>query len=328
MTFSDFQNLLQKKKFRPNYFLYGPDGYLISQARKKLVQALETQAGSEIQRITIDLDQGSMDEVLNLALNLPMFASHQIVMIRGLEKIKDANLTRLVGYLKNPSPFTTLIFVGGEIDRRKKIYQVLLDSTMAVELEAPKEQELRDWAAAKMKAAGYKMDADAMDFLMEMLGSDSGRLSQEVEKLILLAGEERQISMGRVSESVGFSREHTVFEFLNAVAAQDKKKALRLLEEMISDPGEVPGVLALLARQLRQFLQVRELSGRVPPAEIAKIVGVPSGVIGRIQQQARQFPQKTLDTALFRLGVVDDMTKRSALDTAVFMEMLVHELTR
>jgi DNA polymerase-3 subunit delta len=328
MNFSDFQNLLQKKKFLLNYFVYGPDGYLVSQARKKLVQAMEARAGAEVQRITIDLDQGSMDEVLNLALNLPMFASCQIIIIRGLEKFKDSHLTRLASYFKNPSPFTTLIFVGGEMDRRKKIYQMLLDSTMAVELDAPKEQELRAWATAKMKAAGCKMDPDAMDFLLEMLGSDSGRLSQEVEKLILLAGEERQISLGRVSESVGFSREHTVFEFLNSVAAQENKKALRLLEEMISDPGEVPGVLALLARQLRQFLQVRELTGRVPPAEIAKIIGVPIGIIGRLQQQARQFPQKTLDTALFRLGVVDDMTKRSAPDTAVFMEMLVHELTR
>lgn len=328
MTFSEFQSLLQKKNFRPNYFLYGPDGYLISQAQKKLVQALETQSGLEIQRIAIDLDQGSIDDVLNLALNLPMFASRQIVIIRSLDKIKDSHLTRLAGYFKNSSPFTTLIFIGGEIDRRKKIYQMLLDLTMVVELEAPREQELRTWAAAKIKAAGCTMDPEAMDFLLEILGADSGRLSQEVEKLILLAGEERQISIGRVSESVGFSREHTVFEFLNAVAAKDKNKALRLLEEMISDPGEVPGVLALLARQLRQFLQVRELSGRVPPAEIAKIVGVPNSVMGRIQQQARQFPQRTLDLALYRLGVVDDMTKRSAPDTAVFMEMLVHELSR
>jgi DNA polymerase-3 subunit delta len=195
-------------------------------------------------------------------------------------------------------------------------------------LDPPKQPVWRCWAAAKIKAAGCAVEPGALDFLVEMLGADLGRLSQEVEKLVLLAGEDRHITLGRVSESVGFSREHTVFEFLNAVAAQQKTKALRLLEEMIADPGEVPGVLALLARQLRQFLQVKELAGRIPPAEIAKIIGVPSRVVGQIQQQARQFPQNTLDTALFRLGVIDDMTKRSAPDTAVFMEMLVHELTR
>jgi DNA polymerase III subunit delta len=134
--------------------------------------------------------------------------------------------------------------------------------------------------------------------------------------------------LGLVSESVGYSREHTVFEFLNAVAAKEKNKALRLLEEMIADSGEVPGVLALLARQIRQFIQVKELSGRVPAPEIAKIIGVPGGIVSRVQQQSRQFSQKTLDVALCRLGVIDDMTKRSAPDTSIFMEMLVHELTQ
>ena len=96
-------------------------------------------------------------------------------------------------------------------------------------------------------------------------------------------------------------------------------------DEMLN-MGFTDSINAILADvpETRQTL----LFSATMPAEIAKIVGVPSGIIGRIQQQARQFPQKTLDTALFRLGVVDDMTKRSAPDTAVFMEMLVYELTR
>jgi len=335
MTFEEFQSTLKNKKFHPNYFLYGSDPFLVQQAAKRLIQALEKEAGCEIQQVNLDLEEQPAEDLLGLCLNLPMFAARQMVQVRGVEKIKDKELERIRQYLENSCSFTTLIFLGGEFDkkdkkdRRTKIYQTFFDGTFAVELTLPKERELKSMIAAKFRTLGMTVESEAIEILLETQGADLGRLSQEIEKLSLLAAEEKRITTELVTESVGFSREHSAFEFLNAVAAKDKLKALEIWQEMESDWQATLGMLSLLARQIRQFLQIKELEGKARSEEIGKIIGVNTPfILTRMINQSKKFSKTALIQALFRLGMVDERIKRSALDTRVFMELLIHDLTR
>jgi DNA polymerase-3 subunit delta len=261
-----------------------------------------------------------------------MFAPHQILLIKGIGKIRENQAAGLIEYFENPSPFTTLVFLAEELDRdekKKKIFQLLEKWTYVAELASPKENEVKSWVASKLKTAGLNVEPGAIDFLIETQGTDLGRISNEVEKVCLLAGAGKQVTLAMVTESVGFSREHTVFEFLNAIADRNKSQALRLIPEMLADSQQALGMLALLARQLRQWLQVKELAGKKRPDEIARQIGVfPIGRINQVISQSRQFSHSTLVQGLYRLGMVDDRIKRSALDTRIFVELLVHDLTR
>lgn len=332
MTFAEFQASLQSKKFHPAYFIFGPDPFLVAQAQRKLAQALEQQPEGAINCVVCDLADSSLNELIGLAQNIPMFAPRQMLLVRGIEKIRESQAAGLVEYLKNPSPFSTLVFLAGELDRddkKKKIYQLLEKSTYVVELSLPRESEVKSWITAKLKAAGMVVEPGAVDFLVETQGTEMGRLSNEVEKLALLAANGGKVTVEMATESVGFSREHTVFEFLNAVAAKDKNRALRLAAEMMADSGQALGMLSLLGRQLRQWLQVKELAGRMRPDELGKQIGVYSqSIVNKMINQSRQFSRQSLVQALCRLGMVDDRIKRSALDTQVFVEWLIHDLTR
>jgi len=331
MKFAEFKSSLQKKKLDRNYFLFGPDPYVLNQARDLLFKAIEEKVGTEVSLSTMELGEVPIEELLNTALHVPMFVSQQVILVKGFMKLREGQTKKLAEYLKKPSDRTFLIFWTGELtreDKEKRNFTTLETGTRVIEMSPLDDEETKRWIGTKFKAAGFSIDADAADLLVESQGNSLERLIHEIEKLILFAGSEKRVTTATVVQSQGFSRGHNVSEFLGAVFAKQKVKALVLLNEMMTDNSEVIPTISLLSRQLRQLLQVQELSGKSGINEISKQVGIyRRSEVEKMMGQARRFSSRSLWRAISGLAMLDDRIKRSSLDTRVFAELLVHELT-
>ena len=329
-SFSDFQLGLQRGRLGANYFLFGPDPYLLESARSALVQALERAHGGGALADTLDLDEVSIDEVLNAARSLSLFAPHQIVQVRGVMKLRDTPCKKLADYLSNPNPTATLIFYTGELDRdqrKKKIFEVLSTSTKVVEMAAPDRRTITEWIRSIGSKEGFSVEQDALDFVIEMQGNDLGRIIQEIEKARLYAGQQALITLSIAEATSGFSGDHDLSEFLDAVCSKDRQKALRLVGEIFFEGKESFLAFWWFGLRLRQLLQVQELSGKLSPQLISRQVGIfPARTAEKLLVQSKSFSRITLQKALYRLGTLDDKIKRSSVDSRVLMERLVYEL--
>lgn len=226
-SFSDFEHELQKGRIDRNYFLFGPDSYLLATARNVLIQALERAHNGGALMDTLDLDEMSIDEVLNAARNLSMFGSHQIVQVKGVMKLRDTPCKKLADYLSRPNPAATLVFCMGEIDRdqrKKKIFEILSTLTKVVELAAPDRRAIAEWIRSIGNREGFSVEQDALDFVTEIQGNDLGRVIQEIEKAKLYGGQQTKITLAMVEAISGFSGDHNMFEFLDAVCSKKKAK--------------------------------------------------------------------------------------------------------
>lgn len=331
MKFVQFKSSLQREQLDRNYLLFGSDSYLLNQAHDLLLKAIREKLGTEISFSTIELGDVPIEDVLNAAQHVPMFAPYQLILVKGFMKLRDNQLKKLEEYLKKPSKSTFLVFWTGELGREekeKRVFRILEARTSVVEMSPLDEGEAKRWIGSKFKTAGFSVDADAIDLLQESQGNNLQRLSHEIEKLMLFAGAEKSITAEAVSQSQGFSRDHNINEFLGALLGKEKVKALKLLNEMMTDNSEVIPMISLLSRQLRQLLQVREMSGKSGTNEIGKQVGVYNQfVVEKMMNQARRFSSHSLSRAIIGLALLDDRVKRSSVDTKLFAELLVHELT-
>ncbi len=329
-SYSDFERSLQRGRFDANYFLFGPDPYLLESARNALIQALERAHGGGALTEALDLDDASIDDVLNAARSLSLFGSHQIVQVRGVMKLRDTPCKKLADYLSNPNPTATLIFYAGELDRdqrKKKIYENLSTLTKVVELAAPDRRTIKEWMRSLGNKEGFSVEPEALDFVMEMQGNELGRIIQEIEKARLYAGQSAPITLSMVEATSGFSGDHDLFEFLDAVCSKNRQKALRLVGEIFFEGRESFLAFWWFGLRLRQMLQVQELSGKLSPQLISRQVGIfPVRTAEKLLAQSKNFSRATLEKALYRLGTVDDKIKRSSVDTRFLMERLVHEL--
>jgi DNA polymerase-3 subunit delta len=279
----------------------------------------------------LDLDETSVEELVNSAQSLSMFAPRQLLLVKGVMKLREHQGKRLAQYFSNPNPQTVVIFLAGDLDRdqrKRKIFDILSLGTQVVELAPLDTGQTTEWIEQQAGARGCSIESEAIRFLLDLQGTDLGRLRQEVEKALLYAGAEKRITLAMVEAVSGFAAAHTLFEFLDAIAAKKKARALELVEEIFFTGKETGLAFWWFGQQLRQWLQFKELAGKTPAGVIGKQVGVynPSAA-QRMQEQAKRFSRRHLFRAVDRLATVDHKVKSSSIDARFTMELLVHELT-
>lgn len=330
MSFAQFQAHLRQGKFSPAYFIFGPDAYLRDAARKALMEALTRAWGGEPPSSSIDLDQTRLHELLAAALTPSLFAPRQVMHIRGVMKLRDRQVKDLADYLDRPGSATVLVFLAGELgrdDRRKKIFKTLQAGSRMVDLAVLNEAQTRGWISKALGKRGHGIPEEAVQCLVELQGTDLGRLHLEVEKLSLLAGEGKTVTLEMVQESAGYYRDHTVFDFLDAVLAQDRRQALRLCCELSGQPAGMLSMVALLGRRLRSLLQVQEISPTMKLGDMARQIGANPYFLKRLLDPAKRFRRQALVTAIDRLASIDDGIKRSSPDSRHRLERLVADLS-
>jgi DNA polymerase-3 subunit delta len=331
VRYSDFEAGLTRRKFHANYFLFGADPFLIELAVTGLARALEEASQGQIAPVTLDLDETSVEEFVNSAQSLSMFAPRQLLVVKGVMKLREHQGKRLAQYFSNPNPQTVVIFLAGDLDRdqrKKRIFDILSLGTQVVELAPLDAREVTQWIQDQAEARGCSIEPEAIRFLLDLQGTDLGRLRQEVEKSLLYAGSEKRITLAMVEVVSGFAAAHTLFEFLDAIAERNKAQALGLVEEIFFTGRETGLAFWWFGQQLRQWLQFNELAGKIPAAVIGKQVGVyNSSAAQRMHEQAKRFSRQSLFRAVDRLATVDDKVKSTSVDTRFTMELLVHELT-
>ncbi len=326
----EFERTLERERLALNYFLFGPDPFLVESARDALLLAAEKAHGGGAIVERLDLDDVSIEDVLTTARSLSMFGSHQILVVRGVIKLRDTQGKKLADYLEDPNPTATLVFVAGEVgadQRKKKIFELLTSKTRAVELAALDRKGITEWIRSRGTREGFTVEKEALNFVVETQGNDLGRILQEIEKARLFGGQTHQVTLTMVEASAGFSGEHHLFEFLDAVGSKNKPVALRLVEEIFFANRESFLAFWWFGTRLRQMLQLKELSGKSSPDSIARQVGIfHRPTAEKVILQSKNFSRGALEKALYRLGTVDDKIKRSSVDARFLMERLVHEL--
>ena len=124
------------------------------------------------------------------------------------------------------------------------------------------------------------------------------------------------------------TRQHSVFELIDAVGAGDRSAALSLLGGMMALREPALRLLAMLARHVRQLWQARDLlnHGRPGVGDVASALGVLPFIATKLMDQARRLSPGRVAAMHEAIYQVDRALKMSKLDDERLMEQLVLQL--
>src|SRR5207237_413867 len=144
-------------------------------------------------------------------------------------RCRDAILEHLV-------PGSLRDFSLHEFDLAETPLQQVLDSARTPSLMAPFQVFfLRNVKALYGRGKqDDKFEADAARELVDALGADMMLISNELEKLMLYAGERRHISLGDVETMVLAAKQRSLYELTDAISAKDSARALVVLDAILS----------------------------------------------------------------------------------------------
>ncbi|HEX2923281.1 MAG TPA: DNA polymerase III subunit delta, partial [Chloroflexota bacterium] len=141
--------------------------------------------------------------------------------------------------------------------------------------------------------------------------------------------QDRAVEIEDVRLLVADARKANVFAMVDALGQRQPEAAVRELRKLLSEGDHPLRIVAMVVRQFRLLIQVKELSeAGASPDEIAQKAGAPyRGVMG-LQRQARNFSFTQLERAYRKLLDYDVQVKTGACDPEAALEFLMADLLR
>lgn len=319
----------------PLFLLYGNERFLIEESRKKII---ETYLGDESDPFNIgvyDLNEVPLEEGLHEAETMPLMAAKRIIILKNplfltAEKQKiDHDLKMLEAYIKNPSPHAVVIFEGTfeKVDARKKIVKLLKEKAKVIVASKLKDAGLFQWLEKESSRLNLSIDREGLEKLVYLTGTDLRRLQSELTKLQLYAGKEAQVTTEMIEKLVARSLEDNVFSLIEHVAERRKGEAFQILYDLLAQKEEPIKIVALLARQLRIILQVKERKRQgYTNKQIASSMKIHPYVVTIAEKQGRNFTEAECFKLIDALAETDYVMKTGKMDKRLSLEMLLSKI--
>jgi DNA polymerase-3 subunit delta len=264
-------------------------------------------------------EETSWARVLEAARTRSLFADRRAVVVRNAEALRGDG-EGLAGYLDDPTPGVSLVFVAAKLDKRRSTWKTLLDRATVVTVEPLKEPALRARLAAELRRRQLQVAPEGIEEIVGRVGQDLRRLLGELDKLEAFA-QGGALTAEQVAACLGRGIAQPLYKLSDAFVARDASETLARMEEVLAE-GEAPVlVLGTLFRALRQ---VRGAAGmkNAPAEEVAARLQVHPFKVRFLREGARRWPEVDLRGALDALAAADERLKtgvdgRVALTAAV-----------
>lgn len=340
MEMKDAKKEWKAGQFRPVYVLYGKDRYRMKQFVAELTDKLLPAEEQELGVVKFDMAETPVGEAIAEAETLPFFASRKLVIIRDQSVLAAASGGReggkiehqtdqLLAYLQEPCESSVIVFLvyAEKLDERRKAVKLIKERHALLAFQELTENELLLWTIKRAEEQGRTLRREAAEMLLSRTGTSMQQLAHEVDKLCLHAGQGGTIGELTVDKLIATTVEEDVFALIDAMASLQVERALKLYGELLLRREEPIKITALIARQLRMMLQVKELEQhRYSPQQMAAQIGLHPYAVKLAAEKARKFSVAALGGHLDRIADLDYRMKTGQIDKTLGLELFLLSL--
>jgi len=304
INYENILNLTKQEKIYPVYLFYGKENYLKEDISKKFRNRLIDPAYRELNYKVFYAEKLSIKEVINDLETLPLMSKHKLVVIKEAEKINKNDETKLVNYFNRLSlknNFSTLIIIYKESSPNKKLITAIKRVGIASNFNITNKAKLASWINSKFKQSNKKITQEGLFYLQSIIGSDLGRLFNEIEKIDIYTKDKKVIEKEDVMISIGGSDSVNIFKNLHHLS-----------------------IFAMIYRQIKLILQTKLLlASGFNFKEVEKKLKLPYFVVEKIIKQSKKYTFKEIYKSYELLNIADLELKDSQKEPKIILEELV-----
>ena len=237
---------IQKGEVKPIYFLMGEEPYYVDKIADYIEKNLLQEEEKGFNQMVLYGRDVSIEDIVGNAKRFPMMAERQVVIVKEAQEL-SRNIEKLADYAENPQPSTVLVmcYKYKKIDKRKKLYKAVAKTGVIFESKPLYENKVADWIKQELHSRNYQISPKAAQMLVEFLGTDLGKIDNELQKLQLICPQGTAITPEIIEENIGISKDFNNFELRKAVGEKDSLKAHRIINYFSQNPKDNPMVLTV-----------------------------------------------------------------------------------
>ncbi|WP_298392429.1 DNA polymerase III subunit delta [Flavobacterium sp.] len=322
-------NDIKAGNIKPIYFLMGEEPYYIDKLTEYIEQNVLQEHERDFNQTVLYGRDVTIDDVVGNAKRFPMMADRQVVIVREAQELSKT-IDKLESYVENFQPTTVLVFAYKykTLDKRKKVTKLLDKHGVVFESKKMYDNQVGTWITRVLQGKGYAIEPKANMMLVEFLGNDLSKISNELDKLQIILPKGHTINPKDIEVNIGFSKDYNVFELQNALGSKNQLKAYKIAQYFADNPKDNPMVVttSLVFTFFVKLLKYHGLKDK-NPKNVASVLGVNPYFLKDYDVALKNYPMKKVSAILATLRDIDVKSKgvgANALTTHdLLKEMLV-----
>jgi DNA polymerase-3 subunit delta len=322
-------NDLKAGTIKPIYFLMGEEPYYIDKLTEYIENNILSEDEKGFNQTVIYGRDATIEDIVSNAKRYPMMAERQVVVVREAQEL-SRTIDKLESYAENPQPTTVLVvaYKYKTLDKRKKLVKLIAKNGVLFESKKLYENQVGTWIQRLLQGRGYSIEPIANAMLVEFLGNDLSRISNELDKLQIILPKGHTITPKDIEYNIGFSKDFNVFELQNAIGSKDQLKAYKIAQYFADNPKDNPLVVtvSLVFGFFVKILKYHGLKDKDPRAA-APVLGVNPFFMKDYEIALRNYPMKKVSSIVASLREIDVKSKgvgaNSLSNHDLLKEMLV-----
>lgn len=325
------------------FFLYGEDNYRSRKKLKQIEEKFKKADKSRVNFIRIDGERNPWKNIEKEILAAPFLHDKKLVVVENFLKKRSQKFDEAVAFLKEKriSDGTVVIFwEDKKPDERTALFKFLAKPKQAERFDLFDAPKLRKWIAEAVAERNLKIDALAAEALIGLVGPDLWQMSSELDKLAAYVGRRKEknglVTVADVGLFVKGKFDENIFSLTDALGTKNKRLVFKILNEQIEAGLGEGYIFAMLVRQFRILLQIKELVALDFPflsagdpgvkQKISLELGLHPYVVQKTLYQIKNFSLPELKKIYGKLLVIDRKMKRGNFNPRAFLDLFIAEV--
>ena len=312
---------------------YGKNDFGVDTEVRKIRLSVTPEEIRDVNLTYLNGDVVTKSEFLSAVLTVPFMANKRLVIVQGLiarlnsKKAMEASGWADLSEQLKPMPVTTdIVFREEDLNRKNYLFKILSPISTVRHFPLLRPGELKQWIKDKVNSMGLTIDSQAVNLMVDFIGSDLRTVDSELNKLTLYS-ETGCITVDDVEMMVAYVKDQSIFKLVDSAIEGRNEEALRITQILL-DYGSSPNMIVrMIQRQLRLLLLASDLRKRkIKPNEFSQRLAISGYPLQKTLEMERRVPFDRLLEA-YNLILDSDLRVRSGLMSDIgSLDLLISEM--
>ncbi len=242
-------------EIKPVYLIAGGDEAKIAAARHRLRARAEAEGGMAALEVFEPVEGRGPPSAEALVAAIPamtLTAARRYLLADHVERWSEGDQREVAEALGSIPDDLTLALVAHGKPAGKLAAAVRKAGGELLSYDAPRPRDLPRRLVADAEERGFGLDPAAAKLLVGRMGTDPLRLTNELDRLALWAGEGGRVSAADLEAMVSDTSEAAVWSLSDALIEGNAEQALAISERLLAQGESVTGLVYGLASRLRK----------------------------------------------------------------------------
>jgi DNA polymerase-3 subunit delta len=311
VTVTQIVSDIKRGDIKPIYFLMGEEPYYIDKISEFIENSILTEEEKGFNQMVLYGRDISVEEIISNAKRYPMMAEKQVIIVKEAQELVRT-IENLVPYVENPQPTTVLVvcYKYKTLDKRKKLAKLVAKAGELFESKKLYENQVADWIRRFLAGKKYEIEPKAAQMLVEYLGNDLSKVSNELDKLMIVLPENSKITPKIIEENIGISKDFNNFELRKMVGEKNILKANQIINYFAQNQKSHPLIMtiSLLNSFFTQLLQYHGLKDKTR-ASVTRVLKVNPYFVDDYLTAGKNYPMRKVSQVISLLRDADLKSK-------------------